>query len=744
MQGLHPEGPARAPVTERAAPAPATALLLTGLTLAAYLLRSYFAGWVLPPPPRMQGETTQAWRYSLLVSEGRPIPDVDSLVMYPDGMATGENSIFEEYVAGFAQRIAGGDFGRFMRFFCLAFPLLSISGLFLWMRSAGLEYRSSMLSALMYGAFLPAMLRARGESLYRETVALPLIVFACAFAEMALGTRRAHRSAFLSSISGLLLFLALACWKVTAFVSAILLFYLLCRRASGKAGRAAVAGPAVAQIAASLLLTHMKADSAVTSPATAVAAILLLSTIVNGRLMAVAGLAAATIAAVLGGSPGTGHVTAVLIAKARFLFMHPADPTLLSPDARLFWVSGYSTPSPGELLLLFGIPLAAAAFGAAKLWRRSDCLIKWFLPVSLAGYLVFDRLHVFLALAILPAMVEIVRGMKWRAVALSMLIGLQSLLVVPLAGLLEGAGLRAGSQPSLLSEQELGGLLSWLRESTGSREPVMSYWHISGMISAYAERPVVISTFFENSRNRQTLEEFAVRLFQPEDSLASFMLARRCSLLVYQADFVLDRSCSGALYLAGLTSVPGNSAAGLMQYRPDQLHRFGLVFQGPSLRVYRLGAEPGSFATQVLFQERYRGLFGDYESALQVVADPFGTALQLASAGRENAAPDLLSAALVLVCGSSGTVDDATGILQELLRLHLASRYSIENLSADFEVYLSRFGPDPELRADLGQLYEEAGMLAQALDQYLLALRDAPGLQRALEGAARLQEGARG
>jgi hypothetical protein len=728
-------------VTDRAAPALVTALLLAGIISGAFLLRSYFAGWILPPPPRMQGETTQAYRYSLMVSEGVPVPAVDSLVMYPDGFRTGENSIFEEYVAGYAARIAGGDFGASMRFFCLAFPLLSIAGLFLWMRSAGIDYRDSMLAGLLYGIFLPALLRSRGESLYRETVAIPLIVFTCALSGLALRQQRPLRASVLSAASGLALFAALACWKVTAFVSAILLFYLLCRRVTGNAGRAAVAGPAVAQVAASLLLSHMRADSALTSPATAIAAVLLFSLIVDSRLMAPAGLAAAAAAAIFGGNPGTGHMAAVLAAKARFLLRHPADPSLLSPDARLFWVSGYTTPSPGELILLFGFPLILAAFGSGSFWRRGDSLLRWFLPISLAGYIVFDRLHVFLALAILPALVEAVRGMKWRAAVLAVALGLQSFFVVPIAGLLESAGLSAGGRPSLLAEQELGSLLAWLRQSTHPGEPVMSYWHLSGMISAYADRPVVTSTFFENARNRRTIEELAVRTFQPEDSLASFLASRNCSLFVYQADFILDRSPGGLLYLAGLTSLPGNSAAWSMQYRPESLRSFGLVFEGPSLRVYRLGAPPGRQASHVLFMERYRGLFGDYEAALQTVSDPFGTAVQLASAGRNNGAPDLLSAALVLVCSSTGTADDATGILQELIRLHLSSRYAMDMLAADFEVYLARFGPDPELRADLGQLYEEAGMPSEAMGQYSLALSGDPGLERASEGLARLLEG---
>ncbi|NLP04732.1 hypothetical protein GX411_02115 [Candidatus Fermentibacteria bacterium] len=717
---------------------PAASLLLA-LTAAAFVLRSWFSTGVLPPPPRMQGETTQAFRYTQMVSNGEDIPAVDSLVMYPGGMRTGENSIFEEYLAGWLHRLVGGDFQRFLRFFCLAFPLLSLPGIFLWLRVSGMGFRRSLLSAQIYGFFLPAVLRARGESFYRETVAMPLLVLTGLLSEAAMRSRGGWRAWILSLAAPAALFASLAAWKVSTFLALLLLFYILARNSAGSVPRQLPALAGASFVLASLLLSHMRSDGAATSPAMAVAVLLILSSAVRWRFMPFAALALAAVAAALGSSGATGHVTGVLEAKLRFMLMHPADPGRLSPDARLFWVAGYETPSPGQVILLFGIPLVAAVFGARRLWESGPGLIGWLLPASLAGYVVFDRLHVLLAVAIVPAMVTATRR-SWKLLALSAALGLEAAAAPYAADVLSGAGLPPSGRPSLLTEAELGPFLGWLQRETGRDEPVLSYWHLSGLISAYADRPVVTHTFFESEANRRTIQEFAGKLFQPEDSLVSFMESRRCSLVVYQADFLLDRSSGGVMYLAGLLDPPPECAALCMHYHPERLRRLALVYQGPSLRVFSLNMPPeDSLTPQPLFDRRHARIFDDYDKALALVSDPVLTALELAGAGRSNMAPDLLSASLSVFASSGGGVDAGVALLQELTRLHLQGLYSIDNLAADFRVYQSAWGPDPELTADLGTLYESAGRMEDAAEAYASALAEAPWLEAAAEGLRRIE-----
>ena len=224
-----------------------TALLILLLMAGGAVFRTVFAEAVMPPPERMQGETTQAYRYAEMVSSGTGIPRLDTLVMRPGGMVTGENSIFEEYLAGGLHRVTGGDFDSFIRLFSRLFPLLTIPVLFLWMRNTGFRTDESLLGSAIYTVFLPALLRTRGESLYRETVALPLLLAALMLADISRG--RAGRKALLAAVAGgALLFCALAAWKVTGFLSFLLFIWLAFSRAESgtlRRGAAPRSGPAL-------------------------------------------------------------------------------------------------------------------------------------------------------------------------------------------------------------------------------------------------------------------------------------------------------------------------------------------------------------------------------------------------------------------------------------------------------------------------------------------------------------------
>ena len=87
--------------------------LMTAIA-AGFLFRSWFSRDIMPPTHMMQTETTQSYRYAKMISEDGSIPQLDTLVMHPDGMNTSENSIFEEYIAGGIHRITGGDFDDFI------------------------------------------------------------------------------------------------------------------------------------------------------------------------------------------------------------------------------------------------------------------------------------------------------------------------------------------------------------------------------------------------------------------------------------------------------------------------------------------------------------------------------------------------------------------------------------------------------------------------------------------------------
>ncbi len=688
-----------------------TALLLLILMAGGLVFRTVFTQAVMPPPDRMQGETTQAYRYAEMVSSGTGIPQVDTLVMRPGGMVTGENSIFEEYLAGGLHRVTGGDFDSFIRLFSRLFPLLTIPVLFFWMRNTGYRTDESLLGSAIYAVFLPALLRSRGESLYRETVALPILLAALMLADISRG--RAGRKALLAAAAGgALLFCALAAWKVTGFLSFLLFVWLAFSRADSRT----VLPFAAAQLLAALLLTHMRNDGAILSPASVMAAAAAVSSITGKRRAGgLAGIAVALLASVFFPSDSTGHVTAVVLAKLRFLFTHPEDPTLLSTDARLFWVSGYTSPSPGQMLLLFGAAAIPAFAGLRRFHTLSGkSLIYWLFFVSLAGYLFFDRLHVLLAAAIIPPMVAALGRNRYLLAAAVPLFGTLSMLAPAQGELLSRWGAEMGEGGSLLSDSELDEFLQWAGDREGT---FLSYWHISGLLSAYADAPTVTHTFFENKENRETIVEFAERIYGSEDDMAEFMEEKGADYLVFQADFTLDRSFQGLLYLAGLTEVPDGSLAVRLHYYPESLERLAPVWQGRSLRVFKLDGEPAEdLDRHVLWEREYGAFFTEYPQAMQAVTWPVEAGIAMAEAGFASKDPRRISAALLLLSQCPGEVppDASTELLQILLMAYLDGDYALDRLALDFECYLDAWGPDPQLRLDLVRLLEDGGMTSRA------------------------------
>ncbi len=710
------------------------ALLLVLAVASGMLFRSWFSDTIMPPPSRMQGETTQSYRYAMMISEGRAIPSNDTLVMHPEGMSTSENSIFEEYIAGGLHKITGGDFNDFLRFFCLLFPLLIIPALYFWMRAADFTIPYALAGSSLYAFLLPALLRTRGESFYRETVALPLIIILGWLTERALSRKNGACGKVCADYiaPGVVLFLALAAWKVTAAVSFFLFLYILWKECkTGNVPYQLRISLALAQISAAILLTHMRHDAAWISPATVMALFLLVPS--SGKKWLFWSASAIALTSVLLGSGSTGHVGAVIMAKLRFAFAHPSDPSLLSGDARLFWVSGYTTPTPAQFLFLFGIPFIAAIPGISSFFRtRRNTLLFWFLPLSLAGYLFFDRLHILLAVALIPVIAESLRK-TWAIIPVVALIITHSIFPASIAEALSSTGLEFRNTASLLSNTEVDDMIFWIDKKTASHEAFLSFWHISGLISAYAEHPVVTHTFFESEDNRNTIIRFAELIFQPEDSLLSFMIEKECDLVVYQADFLLDRSYSGLSYLAGLTDVPPDAVALEMHYNPDSLDSFSLVFQGPSLRIFRVGGIEDISRRDFLFEKRYSHCYDNYDAARAFLADPRSASGYLADTGIERNDPNMLSAALLLGVSSGGPQDVTQMMLNDLIQMYIQDIYKLDYLAEDIETFMYWCGYKSELRLLLARIYVSEARYSDAMREYGIILEEDPGNMEAAE-----------
>lgn len=93
----------------------------------------------------------------------------------------------------------------------------------------------------------------------------------------------------------------------------------------------------------------------------------------------------------------------------------------------------------------------------------------------------------------------------------------------------------------------------------------------------------------------------------------------------------------------------------------------------------------------------------------------------------------MVSAALLLASGAGMSVNDATGMLQELATSYFGGTYGIEYLEEDFLVYLHYYGPDPAVRLDLARLLASEGLVESSVSQYRLVLQEDPACTEAIE-----------
>ncbi|MCK5065133.1 MAG: hypothetical protein KAQ97_07620, partial [Candidatus Fermentibacteraceae bacterium] len=201
----------------------------------------------------------------------------------------------------------------------------------------------------------------------------------------------------------------------------------------------------------------------------------------------------------------------------------------------------------------------------------------------------------------------------------------------------------------------------------------------------------------------------------------------------YQADFLFDRSYTGLSYLAGLTDIPSDAVALEMHYDPSSLDSLALVFQGPSLRIFRMGGIEDISRREFLFENRYSQCYDSYDSARALLADPRSASGYLADAGVEMNDPNMLSAALLLGVSSGGPQDVTQMMLNDLIQMYIQERYNLDYLAEDIETFMYWCGSVTELRLLLARLYLSDARYADAIHQYNIVLEEDPGNVEAAE-----------
>jgi len=549
------------------------------------------------------------YRYAKMAALGGGIPEVDPKMQYPEGMHVLRDEMpMMERFAGFAWRHfrkPGVAFHVFLsHLVCLyssllLFPAYLLSAR-LW-RSALAGVVTCAFYALTYSFIGPVVLGAY----VRQDFALPFLFLAVYFLAGAVEEGGGWRAA----AAALVLLFAMASWHLSQFFYLVLLgcvtmVYFAAPGARQGIIRTLAVVTAILFVASWFILPLRSGGLPVSFAMLASYALLIQHAVFRRqagnstwRRMVVFGVSLVVLVALAGALPGGhygrySHVYALMVDKLRFLGVKPADPSRLSFESRVMWTSSFRSPGLAVWLGWLGMSWLAGAAGlvlVALAARRGRALRAGETVVALAG-LVFAalfamiwRMEVFAAFFVcVMAGAAVVKLPSWRERAAALLI---------VIGLL-GADYRKLQKNYLTSMappvSQYRGVIDWLRRNTGPDDAVLALFQFSPVICAYADRPVIVHSKFENRLVRERVEEFYTRLYDPEPAFHAFCRKVGAKYVVYQPAMLLDVSRDSLRYMAGRLAVDMNSTAVLMNFAPQGLQRFELAYQDEAHRVFRV------------------------------------------------------------------------------------------------------------------------------------------------------------
>ncbi len=606
-------------------------------------------------------ESAQRFRYVRMVAAGEEIPAVDARMQAPDGYETRSDTILQEQAYG---RVLAAVRGRTEAEGASPPELAaSVRSLTRWVTASAVfpmallglaltrRRDAAVVAAAVFVFSLPVAERGTGAVLFREDVAVPMLLWHLAFLAVwsrwprhVDGDSPIPHSPLSALASGLFLAVALCLWKVVSFYLLLLvgLFgtsFVLGRDRPDRlaSGWALVFLPSVA---ACLLPIHLQHDGFITSTPM-LAGYALLAAFVGAAVTkkspavwlgaSVAGFAAARFA--LPTEAGLDHAWETIVAKIRHLDHKPEDPTALSFHARHYWTGNYFSPGLRRLArdwpylaaaalpgLVYSVrwwldgggasadqepdrpPPSALAEGdgpSVPLPPSASHLVIWMVLALGGSYLLFTKLQLFAAIAAASLVaVGFAAFTRMRRLARAVLL----LLVLAAGahgwGALPGADVLlpppAGrSRAVVFPAESMNRMSSMVTDHTEPDDPILASFVVSPFILTYLDRPTVLHCFFEGDLLGR-LEEVITARFGPEAALADVARRYGAKYYLHEAHHMLrtDPRMSQR-YVAGRIDWPADAAVTLMTFAPERLQHFELVAEDGFFRLFRVRDTPG-------------------------------------------------------------------------------------------------------------------------------------------------------
>jgi len=572
----------------------------------ASLLKLY--GFYNFSPMARQGDfyfsTENAFQFYLaknLAVNGK-IEDFEQRLQYPEGFYIDENILlFMEKTTASLYRLFAIHlpFHRYVFIFISFFSSLSIITVFLIVLVATSNTIGALSATMVYSFSLGTWARTIG-SFAREDFTIPLLAFYLIGAFLILTEKKKFLGSGLISVTA---FLSLVSWHLSSFfilLVLIIVFLILIFNEKYNNIKYIFISTGIAYLLAGISAHPLRAKGFFLSPAVICIVILIISVFLKklwhskviGLILLLSTLSIIIFLAQIllpSHSKEYGHVYGLILDKIRFLGIKPSDPSLMSNEARAFWMGPYDSPSWPVIVdyfllpMILGLPSLIYLLIVQKKSTSIFLLIlgaAWtVLTLLMARFVVFGIFFLYIIFGLFVAAIfKSVRNWKVTLVILILTVG------VSVGGFIKLA--QAPIRDELIDE-EVYSTLKYLAEQGKPGAPVLAPFGRSASIIAYTNKSSILHPMFENEPIRKKTLELTARFYGSVNEFMRMLNKYKVRYIWFlQGEILFISGKNSFRYMVGFTDISKKSPAYLLNFKPEELPFIKIIHQTSQHRIF--------------------------------------------------------------------------------------------------------------------------------------------------------------
>jgi len=623
----------------------ATIVTLCGIFFGSVFYRIHLSEWAGDFNPRNPvafywTENALQYHYAEMIAQSKEIPDHDYKLQAPEGVKVFENlAIMMEHICGWTYRISGLNqkgfpFHQFTIRFIALCASLTIFAVYLCCRAIGSPRILSLLAAAISSFSMVSV----GRSIYgflHEDFALPLFFFGLIFLIKALRDQKGID--FNSLYAGGFFALSLASWHfsrllfLSVVVATVLVLWFLTTESKKQYLIAKILGLTIFfPLLAGLIVPVLRSKLFFCSPAIAIGFGTLigatifkpdaekpmilsrrgLMAIIIGVIILVLGI---VVSSLVGGESDYVHVWSLFWNKIKHFGIKPPEPRMLDYPARSLWVEAFNSPNLTMILIDFFPVIIPATIG---LWllikrKRRPChnLLIILSLVFVLLYLAIQRMNIvanfFICVLVSATGLSIIKDRKNQAgERRSLFIITPCLVTILIFNFYHGINYHQTTRYIKILRKIFGQeyqqvtipnwrindiqVVYFIRENTDPDAIFLSRFGTGPLILTYTNRAIALQPKFEVRGCQTKVKNYLKAVYNREEYFYELCRKWQIDYFLYDIRITLDNTRDSDRWVADRLHLSKNSTAVLMQFAPQELKHFELIYQNSFYRLYRV------------------------------------------------------------------------------------------------------------------------------------------------------------